>query len=119
MFTVTMATFFDWGVFKPWGELILVVTSVVFVFAIYRAASHWLSIGRVLHGWSRCGAALLGVSIVFAMCIHAAESHFYQCTSVHHQDRIHWIACAVLVVGYAVSVVISSVVARTEERAGV
>ena len=119
MSTVTMATFFDWGVFKPWGELILVVTSVVFVFAIYRAASCWLSIDRVLQGWTRCGAALLGVSIVIAMCIYAAVSHFYQCTSVHHQDRIHWIASAVLVIGYAVSMVISSLVARTEERSGV
>ena len=86
---------FDWGIFKPCGELILIMSSVFYLACVVGALYLLWQVGKMLH--SANIALLLGVILVSPMAYMAWQSTELQHTSAHYQESTH--IAAVITVG--------------------
>lgn len=101
---------FDWGVTKPWGEAILLVTTVVFAAVVWWSVRQWLATcWRSRRWWLPAVPAIL---ILGAMVQQAGSSIFLQMTSFHYQESTHMVAVAAIASGWAVSVAAGTIVRR-------
>ena len=103
-------SFFDWGCFKPYGELILAMTAVLYLAALGFSAIQWWRLGRASRRWWAPGLA--GLVVVGIMGYEAVISVLCQLTSKHHQETIHVPAVIVIVVGTLVGLAVGLVASR-------
>lgn len=101
---------FDWGVFKPFGELILVITFVFYCWAIWFSVKQWWVIS--LQVKNRFLAILPASVILLGMIFEAGNSLLLQTTSVHHQERAHMMALITICMGLTVSLTIGNAAKR-------
>jgi hypothetical protein len=86
---------FDWGVFKPDGERILVVSATIYLGCIVSAIC-------LLHRLEQDEAgprAIVAIFSFLALIGAAVASISQQMTSIHFQENVHLPALAVIVVG--------------------
>ncbi len=106
----TDVSFFDWGCFKPHGQLILVVTAVLYLAALVFSALQWWRLGRASSRWWPPG--LIGLLVVGIMGYEAVISVLCQLTSKHHQEVVHVPALVAIVAGTLVSLAAGLVASR-------
>lgn len=92
---------FDWGIFKPWGELILVVTATIYCCTIWISGRIWWRLSRRAKRWYI--PALPGVLILGVMICRAGNFLLWQTTSGHYQETIHMTAVITVGVGLLAS----------------
>ena len=86
---------FDWGVFKPWGEMILAGTAASYLFLIVAAIRRWSCADLTdRHHWA---IRLIGFGTIAVMIFSAFISIMMQLTSAHYQGTVHAPAVAVIV----------------------
>ena len=86
---------FDWGVFQPWGEMILAGTAASYLFLIGATIRRWSCADLTArHHWS---IRLIGFVAIAVMVVAAFISVIMQLTSVHYQGTVHAPAVAVIV----------------------
>jgi Na+/phosphate symporter len=86
---------FDWGVYQPWGELILTGTAAGYLFLIVATIRRWSCADLTArHHWV---IRWLGFVAIAVMVVAAFLSVMMQLTSVHYQGAFHAPALAVIV----------------------
>lgn len=86
---------FDWGVFNPWGELILAGSATSYLFLILTTIRRWSSTNLTArHHWV---IRWIGFGAIALMVGAASISVMLQLTSAHYQGTVHAPAVAVIV----------------------
>ncbi len=98
------ANFFDWGVFKPSGGAIFVVTALLYIACLIASVWMILRIGRRI-GWPKVTLAVGLVGLV-PMVDKASFSLLLQMTSSHDQESTH--IPAVITIGVSFGVVLAA-----------
>lgn len=105
---------FDWGVTKPWGEMILLVTATLYCAALWLSAKQWLVASHASP--RRYLPAFAGVVFLGIMLYESGTSIFWQMTSAHCQQSTHMLAIAVIASGSAVSFSVGSIARRKANK---
>jgi len=96
--------FFDWGIYKEYGQIILVLCMVTYVAFVGVATRLVFQIGRILR--SAAIVIILGAGLVAPMVFAALRSLVLQETSAHYQEATHRPAvvtiCGCFVVTYLI-----------------
>lgn len=92
---------FDWGIFKPCGEAILLATEVIYLAALWWAFRQWLAVCLGSRRWWI--PAIAAVIVLGGMLRQARSSIFWQRTSAHYQQSKHMIAVEVIFSGLVLS----------------
>jgi hypothetical protein len=96
--------FFDWGVYKSHGELILLTTLLLYLGCIVVCLLLIRQIGRSL-AYPRTTLAV-GLLSLLPMSFAALESLMWQMTSAHYQERTHIPALKVIALHFGVILVL-------------
>jgi hypothetical protein len=83
----------DWGVYKPYGELILLITTLMYLACFLLSCMLLHQIGRTLHR-AKTALVVAGGTLI-PMGLAAYWSVSCQMTSLHYQQHIHVPAVAV------------------------
>ena len=105
---------FDWGVTKPWGEMILIVTAALYCAAVWFSAKQWWTAAITSSRWYL--PASVGVVVLGMMLYEAGTSIFWQMTSAHYQQSKHMLAVAAIASGCAVSFAVGSIARKKANK---
>lgn len=97
-----MLRYFNWGVFKPGGYAVLLLSCLGYGLALWITVRQWQAMAR-LPGW-RNPAMAGGMVVVGVMAWQVLSSVLTQFSTMHTQYDIHYPAVITAVVGVMLSV---------------